>query len=222
MKRTIVGGRPPSKGRGTPFPPGIDVLLRKASVDPAFRVRLRADPEAASASIRLVLTPTERAILAAISTEELERSIDAVFVPETQRPIFRAAKAAAMVAVVLGVVVACGPIGATGARPDEPQDPPPTEEEEAAEKVALLFPRGVEVMLLKASVDTEFRALLHEDVEEAALSIGLALRDDDRTLLESITVEELDVWIDRVRVPDALRGVFEGASAEAMLEALDT
>ena len=53
VRTTIVGGRPPAvpKGMGR-VPRGIEVLLKKASVDPAFRELLLAKRSAAARSLR--------------------------------------------------------------------------------------------------------------------------------------------------------------------------
>ena len=120
-----------------PFPPGIDVCLRKAHVDPPFAERLLTDPVAAAASIGLELTATEQDVLAAIPPAELKRAIEQVQVPPEHRAVFKGAVGAAMVTVVLGLLGGCGPLdpmpAPTGIRPDDiPRQPSSPQPEEPA------------------------------------------------------------------------------------------
>jgi len=85
-----------------PFPRGIEVLLKKASVDAEFRTILLDDPSQAAASIELALEPVESAMLQNIPTEQLAAIIDRTEVPQPQRRAFLGTAAAAMVAVLAG------------------------------------------------------------------------------------------------------------------------
>jgi hypothetical protein len=131
--RTIVGGRPPG-GAGGPggVPRGIEVLLRKARVDAAFREVLLGDPSAAAESIGLPLSGAEQAVLASVPREQLAAMADRIEVPEEHRRVFKGRAAAAMLAALAGSFLAgCPePPVVTGIRPEE--RPPTTEQAEPA------------------------------------------------------------------------------------------
>lgn len=145
--RTIVGGRPPARPSiSSDVPRGIEVLLRKASVDDEFRSRLLDDFGAAAESIGLDLAAGERAVLGSVTPETLSDMIARVEVPAEHRFVFKGRVAAAMLTIVAGTAFACSPPGiAPGGcvvQPDEPRqeqpaDPkdgkPEGEEEEAVE-----------------------------------------------------------------------------------------
>jgi len=119
IRRTIVGVRPPEAAESLPpIPRGIEVLIKKASVDPAFRELLLADREAAAREIELDLAPSERAILAAVPAQDLEAFIDRVRVPEEHRRVFLGRAAAAMLALVGGSAMLASCV--KGTRPDAP------------------------------------------------------------------------------------------------------
>jgi hypothetical protein len=82
------------------------------------------------------------------------------------------------------------------------------------------IPRGIEVLLKKASVDPAFKALLLAQREEAARLIDLALTPNERLILQSAPVDQLTAMIDRTKVPQEHRRVFLGHAAAAMLAAL--
>lgn len=82
------------------------------------------------------------------------------------------------------------------------------------------IPRGLEVLLKKASVDPEFKALLLARREEAAATIGLTLAPGEVVLLRSPSAEQLEAIIARTTVPPEHRRAFLGHAAAAMLAAL--
>lgn len=82
------------------------------------------------------------------------------------------------------------------------------------------FPRGIEVLLKKAAVDPEFRALLLDDLEKAAEMIALELDPVERSMLKTMPPKQLAIIIDRTTVPQAQRRAFLGTAAAAMLAAL--
>jgi hypothetical protein len=100
-KRTIVGGRPPGRSRiyGA-IPRGIEVLVKKASVDRAFRQVLLERRAEAAREIGLELTAAERAMLDAIPQAQLEATIEHIKVPDPQRRAFLGQIAAAMLAAL--------------------------------------------------------------------------------------------------------------------------
>jgi hypothetical protein len=109
VRTTIVGGRPPGSGRNFTMnvPRGIEVLVKKAAVDPEFRQLLLAQRGAAAASIGLELDPAESAILGAISEDHLARIICQTVVPAEQRHVLLGRVAAATL-VALGAGLATG------------------------------------------------------------------------------------------------------------------
>jgi len=116
VRTTIVGGRPPGSGTSIgAIPRGIEVLVKKAAVDPAFRTLLLERRARSADAIALTLTPAEAAMLAAVPAEQLDAIIDAAVVPESSRRAFMGAAAAAMLAA-LGVTQTGCPI-VTGSRP---------------------------------------------------------------------------------------------------------
>jgi hypothetical protein len=83
-------------------------------------------------------------------------------------------------------------------------------------------PRGLEVLLKKASVDAEFQALLLEQRARASESIALELDPAEATMLDHMPGEQLEAIIRRTRVREEDRRVFLGKVASVMLAALGT
>ncbi len=125
VRTTIVGGRPPGSGQPLgAIPRGIEVLVRKASVDPEFKQALLADRAEAAGRIDLALDPAEAMMLAAVPDEQLEAIIAQTTVPREHRRAFLGAVAAAMLAAVGLMSTGCpgcpeGP-APTGIAPDDP------------------------------------------------------------------------------------------------------
>jgi hypothetical protein len=82
------------------------------------------------------------------------------------------------------------------------------------------IPRGIEILVKKASVDPAFRAVLLERRAAAADEIGLALEPNEAMLLSAVPAEQLEAIVDRTSVPDEHRRAFLGHVAAAMLAAL--
>ena len=123
IRTTIVGGRPPGCGRGVgDIPRGVEVLLKKASVDAHFRDLLLDQRASAAAAIELHLDPAECGMLAAIPREQLENIVAGTVVPVEQRRLFLGRLAAPMLAMLAATVVGCGPEPAqsAGSEPDLP------------------------------------------------------------------------------------------------------
>lgn len=125
VRTTIVGGRPPGSGQGIGAAPrGLEVLLKKAAVDAAFRARLLSARAAAAGDLGLELAASERALLAAAPAAQLAAMVDGTRVPERQRAAFLGSAAAVMLAA-LGLT-GCGDQPApAGIRP---QEVPPTQQ----------------------------------------------------------------------------------------------
>jgi hypothetical protein len=102
------------------IPRGIEVLVKKAAVDPAFRELLMAKRAAAADEIGLVLEPAEAAMLTAIPGEQLESIIANTHVEPRIRWAFIGTIAAVMlvaVGTVNYVMHENGPRGSAGNRP---------------------------------------------------------------------------------------------------------
>jgi hypothetical protein len=114
-------------------PRGIEVLVKKASVDAEFRELLFEKRGGAATAIGLELDPAESAMLSAIPQEQLAHIISQTVVPVEQRRVFLGRVASAMIAVLSAAVAGCQPtrgiqpenVSTTtkGIRPDQPQAP---------------------------------------------------------------------------------------------------
>jgi hypothetical protein len=142
VRTTIVVVRPPGSGRNTgTIPRGIEVLVKKAAVDPEFRELLFEQRGGAAAAIELELDPAENAMLNAIPQEQLAQIVSQTIVPMEQRRAFLGRLAVAMLAVIGAGMAGCSEIetvpsagiqpqrpGTDGIRPDRPTNaPPPTQ-----------------------------------------------------------------------------------------------
>jgi hypothetical protein len=115
---TIVGGRPPGCGCAVgPIPRGIEVLTKKAAVDPDFRQVLLNKRAAAADEIGLTLSPSERLMLGGVPAAQLEAIIANTRVSPSHLPAFLG-KVAALMLAALGV--AQGPDVQGGAPPIQP------------------------------------------------------------------------------------------------------
>jgi hypothetical protein len=98
---TIVGGRPlGGGGLHRDIPRGIEVLVKKASVDPAFREVLLEKRAETAAEIGLDLSAAEAAMLNAVPRAQIEQIIENTTVPDEHRRAFLGRVAAAMLALV--------------------------------------------------------------------------------------------------------------------------
>ena len=120
MRTTIVGGRPPGPGRGLDgIPRGIEVLVKKASVDPEFKKLLLERRAEAAGAIELELDETEAAMIDGIPAAQLE----AIIAHTTVSPMTRAAflgKAATVMVAALGAAAGCEKPRTAGISPDPP------------------------------------------------------------------------------------------------------
>ena len=92
--------------------------------------------------------------------------------------------------------------------------------DEAGARFPRKVPRGLEVLVKKASVDPAFKKLLLEKRGEAANAIGLRLSDAERSMLEVIPLPQLEGIITHTRVSPKAKPAFLGYAAGAMLAAL--
>ena len=119
VRMAVPGGN--AQGSGAEgIPRGIEVMVKKASVDPAFRASLIDKRSAAAVEIGLELTPPEAAMLEAAPVAQLEGIIAGTIVAPMNRAAFLGKAAAAML-LALGAVAGCGvPPTTKGIRPDPP------------------------------------------------------------------------------------------------------
>jgi len=119
VRTTIVGGRPPGSGQSVgPIPRGVEVLVKKAAVDPAFRARLLELRDGAAAEIGLSLEPAEALMLRSVPAEQLEAIVRSTQVSPRLRPVFLGTAASLMLAA-LGTT-GCPPAPTRGIQPDPP------------------------------------------------------------------------------------------------------
>jgi hypothetical protein len=109
-------------------PRGIEVLIKKAAVDPDFRAELVERRSGAANLIGLELNGAEAAMLDGIPAEQLKAFVANAKVSPKLRPVFRGYVAAAMLAALGVAVTGCIP-APTGSRPDEPGPTEPVEKE---------------------------------------------------------------------------------------------
>ncbi|MBC8471862.1 MAG: hypothetical protein H8D56_20575 [Planctomycetes bacterium] len=81
------------------------------------------------------------------------------------------------------------------------------------------IPVGIDVLVKKASVDSEFRQMLLEKRGEAAREIGLELTEAEQKMLSSISLEQLEKIIDNTKVKPDQRSIFRGKAVKLMLAA---
>ena len=131
VKTTIVGGRPPGSGKAVgPIPRGIEVLIKKAAVDPEFKMLLLAKRDKAAGEIDLTLEAAEAMMLKATPRAQLEAIIAQTSVHPSVLPAFLG-RAAAVMLVALGAgTLGCDKVEVTdGIAPDRPPakrvEPPP-------------------------------------------------------------------------------------------------
>jgi len=122
VRTTIVGGRPPGCGKGIgEIPRGIEVLIKKAKVDPAFRGLLLHKRAEAAREIGLTLDPAEATMLDGVPQGQLEAIIERTRVSPRLRKAF-AGRAAAVMLAALGVATSsCDRGEPAGIQPDRPE-----------------------------------------------------------------------------------------------------
>ena len=121
-------------GRGQ-IPRGVEVLIKKASVDPVFRKLLLAKRAGAADAIGLKLEPAEVAMINSIPAAHLKATIRSVKVPSSQRAAFLGWDALIMLAVLAVAAGMCFPsLGHTADRPPRVAGPDQPADESAPAK----------------------------------------------------------------------------------------
>jgi hypothetical protein len=101
--KTIVGGRSGDSSQGGNSPRGIEILLKKASVDKDFARLLLESREEAARLISLELNDSERKILLNTPTGTLQTMIRNTTVKRHQLSAFKTMSASVMLAAILAV-----------------------------------------------------------------------------------------------------------------------
>ncbi len=124
--KTIVGGRSADNKPTGNSPRGIEILLKKASVDEGFAKVLLESPEEAARLISLDLQPSEKRILLSTPRSSLQSMIRHTRVQRQQLSAFKSMSAALMLAAVvaassLGAACDsdCSLVRTKGIRPDD-------------------------------------------------------------------------------------------------------
>lgn len=126
VETTIVGGRPAGHSQGYgDIPHGIEVLIKKASVDDLFRQVLLKDRAKAVREIGLGLTLAEVAILKATTKSQLKAIIKNTHVPDAQRLAFLGKDAGAMLAAIAANCECLTCRQTRGRDPEDDSDQPP-------------------------------------------------------------------------------------------------
>lgn len=81
-------------------------------------------------------------------------------------------------------------------------------------------PGGIEVLISKASLDSDFKKTLLTDPIQAARDIGLNLKESERMILQSTPPEHLGAIIRKTKVEPEYRSAFFGKAAALMLAAV--
>jgi hypothetical protein len=135
VRTTIVGGQPPGSGRRVgDVPRGVEVLVKKAAVDPAFKKMLLEKRAGAAEAIALKLEPAEAAMLNAVPEAQLRAIVANTKVSPGLRPAFLGYAAGVMLAALGTTAYAEDPneweMRTTGI---DPEIPPKTETAATAE-----------------------------------------------------------------------------------------
>ena len=101
VRTTIVGGRPPGGSANVvDVPRGVEVLIKKAAVDPAFKKMLLQKRAEAAEAIALKLEPAEAAMLNAVPETQLDGIVANTKVSLSLRPVFLGYAAGVMLAAL--------------------------------------------------------------------------------------------------------------------------
>ena len=124
VRTTIVGGRPQGGGKAIGnIPRGIEVLVKKASVDRGFRNLLLERRAEAAEAIALELEPAEVVMINNAPRAQLEAIIARTTVKPRLKKVFMGGAAAVMLAALSVATSSCDRWDATaGERPDLPGD----------------------------------------------------------------------------------------------------
>ncbi len=139
------------------IPRGLEVLIKKAAVDAAFKKILFEKRADAATAIGLNLTAAEEAMLAAVPLPQLEGIVAHTRISPKFRPAFLGYAAGAMLAALSTVSTACDggpfePPTPVGTRPGPPAPPPGTAEPVAGGASQDASAKGVKRTIEKSSL----------------------------------------------------------------------
>ncbi|HAE38841.1 MAG TPA: hypothetical protein DCG57_09410 [Candidatus Riflebacteria bacterium] len=104
---TIVGGRPQApRSMRTDIPRGLEILVKRAAIDANFKSQLLEKRDRIAEELQLPLDPSEKAMLAGIPADHLEKMIRATEVPAAQHNLLAKGTAAAMLALLAQLIFA--------------------------------------------------------------------------------------------------------------------
>jgi acyl carrier protein len=223
VRTTIVGGRPPGSGQKIgPVPRGIEILLRKASVDPEFRELLLRDRAAAADTIGLKLEPGEAMMLFATPATQLEAIIARTRVPQEHRRAFLGQAAAAMLAVVGAATSALAqprleaPGGVRPPTAGIPPDRPPAKEKTVAERVTETIARSLKVDAEKVKPESSLTKDLGANPEtltklreDLAKTFNIKVPAEDFKKLDTVadTIKCVEKALELKNHPPATQGI---------------
>ena len=135
VRTTIVGGRPPGGGANVgDVPRGVEVLLKKAAVDPKFKKLLLGKRAEAAEAIALKLEPAEAAMLNAVPETQLDAIVANTKVSPSVSPAFLGYAGGVMLAALGTATLGCNGDGDTGPTTEGIRPDRPGESEERAEE----------------------------------------------------------------------------------------
>jgi hypothetical protein len=139
VRTTIVGARPPGSGKSIGnIPRGIEVLVKKASVDAEFKKVLVEKRAGAAGEIGLDLELAETMMLDNVPAAQLEVIIANTRVGPKSKAAFLGRAAAVMLAALGAGIMGCGDGDyeptSEGMRPDRPEDKKPAAEAQVEEE----------------------------------------------------------------------------------------
>jgi len=123
--KIVRGGRPQREVIPRRIPRGLEVLIKKAAVDPAFKKLLLEKRAGAAEAIGLKLTAAEETMLDAVPRAQLEAIVANTKVSPKLRPAFLGHAAVVMLAALGTVTVGCCTKGHAPDIPDERPSGPP-------------------------------------------------------------------------------------------------
>jgi hypothetical protein len=148
---------PPFAPPAPPSPRGVEVLIKKSSVDPEFRKFFLTERAAAAQRLGLTLAPSEADLLRVVPEEQLAHMIGAAAVPDHLVGVFLGRSGAEMLKTLEPMRVRPEDLVCTGIQPDypvtlgiTPDRPPPRPTRGAAAPAADIRKTVLVVLLLAA------------------------------------------------------------------------
>ena len=180
----------------TPIPQGIEVLIKKASVDPAFKAILLDHRAASADEIGLRLEPAEAMMLAATSREQLESVIARATVPQEHRRAFLGHAAATMLAALGVVVVGGGAGGLAGlSKSSDESEKGEKQKEKLTDKEKAVEKRVMEMLAKRFKVpakELKGDASLNDDLHASASQLANLKKQLEKHYMLSISKKDFE------------------------------